>query len=210
MNKMTAVLAVLLVLILGHTPLPAQETEVEAPPSHKNERGFSFSLSSSGLGIGGFYRLALPAYTHLGFDLEFFAVRDDKEFEFVDPFTGTAFKINDANRLFLIPAAVELKKRLFANSIEDNFRPHVMLQAGAIYGMNFPQDVLINGETIRPKNQFEFTFDVLVGFGVDFSTRANFFATVRPQYRFVYFANEIAGKTNHSVFEIKFEIGGQR
>ncbi|NIU01441.1 MAG: hypothetical protein GWN01_11155, partial [Nitrosopumilaceae archaeon] len=93
--------------------------------------------------------------------------------------------------------------------IEDNFRPHVMLQGGAIFGMNFPKERQTRSGVIRPDDEFKFSYNFLVGFGVDFTTRKNFFATIRPQYRITYFPDTIAGKKNHSSFEIKLEIGGQ-
>lgn len=188
---------------------------LEAEPSHKNERAFSFSLSTNGLALGGLYRFKLPNYTHLGINLEFFAIRDDNEIAIVDPFTGRPFKLNDANRMFMIPVNLELKKRLFTHSIEDDFRPHLMFQAGGAYGMNFPKEVLIDTnsdgvlERVQPDNQFQLTYNLLAGFGVDIKTRGNFFATIRPQYRYTFFPETIAGKKDHSTFEIKIEIGTQ-
>ena len=200
------------IIILALSVLPLQMyskvDEYESLPTHKNERGFSFSLASAGMGLGGFYRFALANFIHVGVDLEFFILRDEKEFEFVDPF-GNAFKINDVNRFFTIPLNIELKKRLFANDIEDNFRPHLMAQAGLIYGMNFPRELYIDEKVVQPDNEFQFSYNLLIGFGVDVETRENFFFTIRPQYRYVFFPEKIAGKRNHSAFEIKMEIGGQ-
>ena len=192
----------------------AQDEMLESSPVHKRERAISFSLATSGFGIGGVYRWTLPSYMHAGINMEFFIVRDDDEIEFIDPFTGIPYKINDANRLFLIPVNFELKKRLFTNDIEDDFRPHIMLSAGTEFGMNFPkpQEVFDNNGArtrVQPDNEFQLTWNILFGFGVDFTTKKNTFATLRPQYRITFFPDEIAGKKNHSAFEIKFEIGGQ-
>ncbi len=208
MKKQTLPGIFLLLVIISLYAFP-QSDDLESVPTHKNERGLSFSLASSGLGVGGFYRFALPNFLYIGADLEFFILRDDKEFEFVDGF-GNAFKINDVNRFFEIPLNIELKKRLFANDIEDNFRPHLMAQAGVIFGMNFPRELLIDEKAVQPDNEYELSYNLLVGFGVDVTTRENFFFTVRPQFRYVFYQNKIAGKRDHSAFEIKLEIGGQR
>lgn len=187
----------------------AQDYEIiETVPVHKNERGFTISLATSGIGLGGVYRFALPLYTHIGFTLEFFIVRDDNEFELYDPYFNQFIKVNDVNRMFSIPVSIELKKRLFVNSIENNFRPHLLLQAGGVFGMNFPNEAFVNGNVIKPDNEYEFAPDLVGGFGVDFTTKENYFATLRVQYRYAYFQNSIAGKKDHSSFEIKFEIGG--
>lgn len=199
-------------ILLGGTAY-GQNTFENIQPVHMKERAFSFSLSTSGLGLGGTYRFPLPNYSHIGINLEFFVMRDDKEVEFYDPYFGYPVKLNNPNRLFLIPANVELKKRLFTNSIEDNFRPHLMLQVGGVYGMNFPREdaFILDQDNNRRSldNEYQFTYNVVLGFGVDFTTRKNYFATIRPQYRLTFFSEEIANDKNHSAFEIKFEIGGQ-
>jgi hypothetical protein len=49
----------------------------------------------------------------------------------------------------------------------------------------------------------------MVGFGVDINNKEKFYLGVRPQFRFIYFDEEIAQKTNHSAFEIVIEFGGR-
>jgi hypothetical protein len=201
--------ALLLMLCIFSSSIFAQDgMMLETDPIHKNERGFTISLATSGIGLGGVYRFALPLYSHIGFSLEFFIMRDDNEFELYDPYFNRFVKVNDINRLFLIPINVELKKRLFVNSIENNFRPHLLLQAGTVYGMNFPNEAFVDGNTIKPDNEYQFAPSFLAGLGVDFTTRESYFATLRAQYRYTYFPETIAGKNDHSAFEIKFEIGG--
>ncbi len=201
-------------LFFGTTSAQTDVDVFDAPPTHMKERAFSFSLSTSGLGLGGTYRFPLPSYSHIGFNLEFFILRDDKEFEYYNQLYNISTKINNVNRFFIVPANVELKKRLFTNTIEDNFRPHLMVQAGAVFGMNFPREDAITlgeaeGGNIPTDNQYQVTYNAVFGFGVDVSTRKNYFVTIRPQYRLTFFQDEIAGDKNHSAFEIKFEIGGQ-
>lgn len=203
-------LPALLILAVWVLPATGQivTEDLENLPVHKSQRAFSFSLASNGMGLGGLYRFAAPGFTHVGFNVEFFALRDDKEFELINPFTGIPYRVNDLNRFFIIPANLEMKKRLFPNSIEDNFRPHIMLQAGVVFGMNFPKEQILEGVVIRPANQFQVSYNGVFGFGADIFTREKFFVTIRPQYRVAFFPDDIAGKKNHSSFEIKFEIGG--
>lgn len=214
MTRKTLLLFTTLMITLFFSQVFSQEDELESVPVHKRERAISFSLASNGFGLGGVYRWTLPHYMHAGVNLEFFIVRDDDELELIDPFTGIPFKINDANRLFLIPANIELKKRLFHNDIEDDFRPHLMVSAGAMFGMNFPKEQFVfddagNRTRVQAENEFQFAWNLLFGFGVDFTTKKDVFATLRPQYRLTFFSEEIAGKKEHHAFEIKFEIGGQ-
>lgn len=192
----------IVLLFLVYTPGSFGQVEEEALPIHTDEMGINFSLAMSGLGFGGFYRKAFGSYTYIGANLNFFIMRDDKEYEYYDPYFGTSLKANNVNRLFFIPFNLELKKRLFANDIEDSFRPHFIIQGGIIYGMNYPR-----AEGL--KNEHQFSYDFVLGVGADITNRDKYFVTIRPQYRFVYFAKEIAQKKNHSSFEIKLEFGGR-
>lgn len=183
-----------------YTPT-AYGQEQEPPAIHTDEAGVNFSLAMSGLGFGGFYRKALGSYTYIGANLNFFIMRDEKEYEYYDIF-GYPVKANNINRLFFIPLNLEFKKRLFANDIEDSFRPHFIVQGGIIYGMNYPK-----AEGLKSEHRFGYNF--ALGVGADITNRDKYFVTIRPQYRIVYFAKEIAQKKNHSSFEIKIELGGR-
>jgi len=190
-----------------------EDDDIDQPMAvHKNERGFSISLASNGIGIGGFYRFAMGGFSYVGINTEFFVLRDDKETDiaFNTAFGPQVAKFNDINRFFTVPVNMEFKKRIFTSSIENNFRPHLMGQGGVVFGMNFPNTIIVEGQEVRPDNEYGVSYNFVGGLGVDFSTRENSFATVRLQYRFVLFNQEIASKENHSAIEIKFEIGGLR
>lgn len=189
------------IIFFIHSQEGTSQSWEETETVHKDEIGFNFSLAMSGFGIGGFYRKALPSYSYFGANVNFFIMRDEKEFEYVNRF-GQVVKANDINRLFFIPLNLEFKKRLFASDIEDNFRPHFIIQAGVIYGMNFPRPEEL-------KNEYQFAYNFVLGFGADITNREKYFVTIRPQYRVIYFNDEIAQKRNHSTFEIKLELGGR-
>ena len=81
--------------------------------------------------------------------------------------------------------------------------------------MNFPRDNNIDYERLTPEektrypkeNEYRLTFNAAIGFGVDFTTNKELFISIRPQYRIIYFPKSIAGKKNHSSFEIRLELG---
>ncbi len=190
----------------------------ELPPTHGNEYGAGFTVAMSGFGFGGFYRFALPNYFHIGVDFDFYMMRDDKEYSFYDPYFDYYFEVNKLNRLFIIPINLELKKRLFADSIEDSFRPYIIGLAGFTFGMNFPKKENypyaelggVDISSLPQHNEYRFTLNFAIGIGVDFSTNDNFYFSIRPQYRFIHFAEPIASKKNHSTFEIRFELGTRK
>jgi hypothetical protein len=86
---------------------------------------------------------------------------------------------------------------------------------GITIGMNFPRNNQFEIQNLPPEEQakipggdeFRLTFNFAIGFGIDVTTNENFFLSIRPQYRIVYFPESIAGKNNHSNFEIRMEFG---
>ncbi len=182
--------------------------EDENPPTHNNQSGMTVVLSMSGFGIGGFYRLALPDFINVGANAEFFIMRGDREYQYIDPYYGFAYSFNRYSQLFFIPVNLEVKKRLFAHTIEDNFRPHLIFQAGAIVGINVPDKRYYEFFRLGdPKTEYGVTYNLVAGFGVEFISRENYFVSIRPQYRYAIFPKEIAFKKNHSAFEINIEFG---
>jgi hypothetical protein len=187
---------------------------VERQPLQGNEYGAGITIAMSGIGLGGFYRFATPGFTHVGLSLDFYIMRDDNEFTYYD-YYGYPRQVNKFNRLFIIPASIEVKKRLFYNSIEDDFRPYLVALGGVTFAMNFPRhndyefSLLPPSEQERlPRNdEYRFSFNLGIGFGIDVTSNQYFFLSIRPQYRFMYFPKAIAGKTNHSAFEIRLELG---
>ena len=199
--------AILSVVLLTENVFPQYE---ESPVLHKNEYGASFTVAMLGFGLGGFYRIALPKFIHIGANLDFFIMKGERELQIYDPVYNYYIDINKFNRLFLIPFNLELKERIFANTIEENFRPYFIQNLGFTFGMNFPTKEAQAIENIPHEAEYRFTLDATLGFGVDITTRENNFVSIRPQYRFVYFPENIAGKKNHSNFEIRIDIGKRK
>ena len=78
-RKYTFLITLLLISTL-FSQLFSQDDELQSNPVHKRERAISFSLATSGFGLGGVYRWPLPSYMHVGLDLEFFG-------QFIFPFS---------------------------------------------------------------------------------------------------------------------------
>lgn len=202
----------LLILSVFSTALFAQDEDL--PPIHENEFGAGITVAMSGFGLGGFYRFDLPAYFHIGVTADFYVMRDENEFTGYDIY-GYPVQVNKFNRLFLIPISLELKKRLFQESIEEDFRPHITASGGITFGMNYPRHNDFEFSLLPPEeqerlpreNEFRYTFNFAIGIGADITTGERLFISIRPQYRFIYFPESIAGDKNHSNFEIRLELG---
>jgi hypothetical protein len=211
MRNMSVIVSLFIIFMTAKS-MPAQFDD--PVPAHGNEYGAGITIAMSGFGLGGFYRFAFPSYFHLGAHLDFYIMRDEKEFSGYDVF-GFPVQINKFNRLFLVPVSVELKKRFFQNDIEENFRPYVVTSGGVTFGMNFPRNNDIEFSNLPPEeqerlprdNEYQLTFNLALGIGIDVTSNENFFISIRPQYRFFYFPRTIAGQKNHSNFEIRIEFG---
>ncbi len=203
-----------LFIIVLFLPVLGMAQYHDTPPRHGNEYGMDLTIAMSGFGIGGTYRIALPNMYHLGLNADFYMMRDENEITYYD-YYGYPIERNKFNRLFFLPVNAELKKRLFAESIEESFRPYLVGQAGLTFGMNFPQTDSYDYQRLTPEersklpknNEYQFTMNFALGAGVDISTSQDFFVSVRPQVRFIYFPDAIAGKKNHTTFEIRIELG---
>lgn len=188
---------------------------VNTPSVHVDEYGAGITIAMSGFGFGGYYRFALSNMFHIGATADFYLMRDDNEVTYFDYRIGVPIQRNNFNRLFLFPVGVELKKRLFSESIEDGFRPYLIAGGGFTFGMNFPRTDSFDfrrlseaeREELPQNNEYRFTFNFAIGGGVDFTTRDNFYISIRPQVRFIYFPKSIAGKNDHTNFEIRMELG---
>ena len=166
----------------------------------KTEAGLVFTMAESGSGAGAFIALPFGSIFHVGVAIDAFFLRDSKQFEYADPYTGGLYSINDINDVYIFDAMITLKRRLFADDMDDSFRPFITGGFGPVYGMNFP-------ENDNLPNQKEFSFGGFVGTGADISVDKKFFISVRAQYRFLPFSKPLGERSNHSMFELRFEMG---
>ncbi len=207
--KWCRTLLMLLFLVFSAERLSAQVyVEDHSKPTPADQRGFAVVLGMNGFGFGGAYRKALPAYFSIGGFAEFFISRGEREISVYDPYTGGYYTLNKPSQLFFLPLNVEIKKQLFTDVIEENFQPHLFVQGGAIVGMNFPDKRYyeLRGEPVPPR-EFKISYNFVVGVGADIVSNQSVYLTIRPQYRYVYFPQSIAGQSNHSAFEISLEFG---
>ncbi len=182
--------------------------EEHTKPTPADQRGFSVVIAMDGFGFGAAYRKALPAYFSAGANADLFIVRGERELSVYDPYYGGYITINKESQLFFLPINLELKRNLFTESIEENFQPHIFAQAGAIVGINFPEKQFYEqrGLPVPPK-EYKVSYNLVIGIGADIVSSQSTYLTIRPQFRYVYFPQAIAGQKDHSAFEISLEFG---
>ncbi len=125
--------------------------------------GLAISLNDSGFGLGGLYRAQLGPATSGLIELSIGVAKDAREQQFfigVFGDTVTPFKRNYA---LMSPIHVGVEQRIFANQIEDNFRPYVQISAGPTIGYQWPYFKDVNENGLR--EQGEPLNGLLGGFG---------------------------------------------
>lgn len=165
-----------------------------------NEAGFVFTMAELGSGFGAFYDFPFGGLFHLGASIDAYFIRDSKQVELADPYTGGVYSINDFNDVYIFNAMITLKRRFFAEDMDDNVRPFLSGGFGPVFGMNFP-------ELPGLRDQYAWTMGGFFGGGVDITIDAHYFVSTRAQYRVIPFSEPIGETSNHSMFELRFEIG---
>lgn len=105
-----------------------------------NSWGVDVMFGEGGFGLGTFYRKSLSLNTSVFVDLSISESKDDREVDYIDPFTGIPFTIGKKNRVFLIPINFGLQYRLFAGDITDNLRPYINAGIGPTLVLTTPYE----------------------------------------------------------------------
>lgn len=195
---------VILLLIVFSAGAFAQDDDYMLP--EKRQRGFVFTMAESGSGLGGFYMWPLSSHFHFGATFDAFSLRDANEISFYDYYSGYPITINKQNNVYIFDLFFTVKKRFFAEDMDESFRPFLTAAAGPVFGMNFPEfSQTPTGE--KTSDEYRWTLGGYVGGGVDFTVSPNYFLGFRAQYRIMPFTKILGERENHSMFEVRIEIG---
>src|SRR6056297_3642590 len=106
--------------------------------NYKSGLTFDFVVNNFGFGIGGQYRRVLAPQMEGIINLRVTGLRDASEQTFTDVFFGQQVVPNKFQRAFAFPVMTGLRKRLFADSVQDQYRFFVSASAGAVAAFSFP------------------------------------------------------------------------
>lgn len=115
--------------------------------------GASVLLTNHGFGVGALLRTGVGAHTSLFIEASVGAGKDEREQEFfTGPFgeTVTPFK---RNYFLMLPVTVGIEQRLWAETIEDDFRPFIQIGAGPAVGYQWPYFDDLNGNGVRDADE---------------------------------------------------------
>ncbi|MFC2089108.1 hypothetical protein ACFLSX_05850 [Calditrichota bacterium] len=198
-----------LILIIVFTISSYAQYESNDDPYHSRYAGFGFTMAETGTGLGGMMAWPIMPSTHLGVSLGVYFLRDKNEFTYYNPYYyGYPQTVNKENNVYLFDFMVSMKRRFFASDLDESFRPFLIGGVGPYYGMNFPEfDRDLQGN--KTKDEYAWALGGFFGAGADIDASGTYFVSVRFQYRVIPFAEQIGQRKNHSMFEIRFEVGSR-
>lgn len=157
------VLVALVLFGLGGGNGLAQSAEDEGKPLYGNGLGFNIALTNSGFGIGAFWQRALSFHYTFISEFTMGAGKDSREQRFFN-FWGESYIPGKANYLLMVPLQVGIQRRLFADDIQDNFRPFLQFSAGPTFGWVSPYFKDSNGNGVWDPDLNEKTYDSISAF----------------------------------------------
>ena len=174
----------------------------------RNAWGADLLISTGGLGLGGFYRrqFSETIYGFVSFSIS--EAKDEREVEFVDPFTGQKFSPGKINRFLVLPLVFGVQYRLFKDAILENFRPYLTAAAGPTMVYASPY---VEREEISPgitrirqldffksigRGQAHYTAGGYVGIGAYFGSDKKNLLGINMRYYFVPLRNGIESLEN--------------
>jgi hypothetical protein len=103
----------------------------------RNGLSFTLLINNFGFGIGAEYRRAISPSVDLLFESHWAGLKDDTEqsFQYI---TGQQVIPNKQNRVMVFPVMAGVRKRVFAEQVNDNFRIHVAGQLGPSFAYAYP------------------------------------------------------------------------
>jgi len=151
-TRLALPLAAALAWTLAAPPAAAQLTlpsDTLSGSVYGSSAGGALSLSNYGFGASGALRHPLSGAASLVVEFGLGAGKDEREQEFfTGPFgeTVTPFK---RHHFLMLPFTLGVEQRLWAEAIEDDFRPFFLIGSGPVLGYQWPYFEDENGNGIR-------------------------------------------------------------
>lgn len=179
----------------------APEKPLEIFPPHA--WGVDIMFGDAGFGIGTFFRKQFDIKWTAFADISFSETKDDREFEYYDPFQGifiTAFK---KNRIFQIPLNFGAQYRLFENELTDNLRPYLSAGVGPTMIITTPYEEEFFSAFGRAQSKY--ALGGYVGFGANFGLDKSNLVGINFRY---YYSKLLNGGVESLFGKEKTEIQG--
>lgn len=128
-----------LILILTVIPLVTFAQVNTNTAEKRNHWGIGLMYTDNGFGVSGTYFKNIGRTTDLTFKLAISGVTDPSEVEYYD-FYGNSYTAGKVNRVFLTSLSIGIKKNVFYDDIEGNFKPFVKTGIAPAFVLTTPFD----------------------------------------------------------------------
>jgi hypothetical protein len=152
---------------------PVNEPSVENPDANiaslQNQYGSAFGfnilMNNFGFGTGVEYRKIVAPESEFLATLRITGLRDASEQTFTDVFFGQQIIPNKFQRAFAFPLLIGIRKRLFSDIIQQNYRFFVSASGGGVMAYSYPyfDDINDNGYREQFQTFFEPVNDIFTG-----------------------------------------------
>ena len=152
---------------------PVNEPSVENPDANisslQNQYGSAFGfnilMNNFGFGAGVEYRKIVAPESEFLATLRITGLRDASEQTFTDVFFGQQIIPNKFQRAFAFPLLIGIRKRLFSDIIQQNYRFFVSASGGGVMAYSYPyfDDINNNGYREQFQTFFEPVNDIFTG-----------------------------------------------
>ena len=201
----SALLLALAVALPAQAQSASDDADVRRNP-YGTGAGGALLLTNSGFGLGGYYNRAWGPRTSFRAELSLGAGKDEREIKFFG--YGRSQIPSKANYLLMLPLQLGVQRRLFRETIEDNFRPYLQLTAGPTLGWVYPYFDDRNGNgllddagedpertydsfTALPKGHARFGMSGMLAIGAHFGLSRRVTQGLRIGYAFTYFSEPV-------------------
>ena len=187
-------------------PSPGQTHPVQSvkvPTVYNNGAGFDILMNNSGFAFGGYYQKSLSQLNSFIFEAFIGSVKDSREQKFFNYFGGS-FIPNKENYLLTVQTHFGLQRRLFEDSIQENFRPFIQVSGGPLFGSLAPYYNDVNNDGVRnqdeqsndifsvfTKGSLKMGMDGFIGIGASFGVNRKVQQGLKIGYSFMYFFDDI-------------------
>ena len=191
----------LLLLVPGYASL-GQESILPDTTLYGSGAGFEVVVTNSGFGLGGYYSVAVDRDNAVLAEFHLGSEKNEREVKFIG--LGNTFIPDKVNYFIRVPVRLGLQRRLWADEIEDNFRPNFQLSMGPTLGWLYPYFDDDNANGVRDdgerqydgigsllKGKFRLGFGGILALGAQFGENQRFTQGVRFGYSFNYFLHDI-------------------
>lgn len=139
MRTASAAILIAIMLALQITATAQVNNGVKLNPDKRSHWAVGIMYTDNGYGLSGTYFRNIGRTTDLTLKLSISGVTDPSEVEYYD-YWGNSYTAGKVNRVFLTSLSIGLKKNIFYDDIEGNFKPFIRGGVAPSFVMTTPYD----------------------------------------------------------------------